>query len=403
MNKWWLNLYTIPLMRKMVFLLPIVFVLDGMLHYLNVLDLNELREYLPLTFLFFVFHHMKSDLAGNFLFHKLSIKLPELTKAFFAHYTLTFVCQIMLILIYDFVSSIYHSPFSQLIYTPTEALSHLILYYVAQLSFGIVLISAHIRQRRIALSASKRIQIFVGMSVLLVYVFGVILFLSLFKLGFVSIIFFVVPLMLAIGFNLPQLFYEVHLLRSEVKFKTYLKTMPLGLILSLGIFFGIAFLGRSDFRDTSLSAAQRVSLHFKWSPLSGDLDAETFKELVRNVPPLAFQHVGHLYSFLPKEELKKVKIQDFISGAEKSVGEITLSQDSVLRLTLFFKYSGSPGHIDELISALNSGKYKFNSTKDQAFLLSIIEEFWNTSQDPAYARFIAYKNNFERDRSPASK
>lgn len=390
-------------MRKMLFVLPLVLVADFMLHLLNINDFDELREFLPLTFIFFAMSQTRNDFAGNFLFHKLSVNLPEMTKAFFSHYSLIFAGQLILIIIYDLVSSTYHSPFSKMSYTFTEALSHLILCYVLLMVHSVMAISVHIKQQQMRLSKSKRFWfLFLWfLSMLLAMVIGIVL--SIGKMEFNSIIYFVVPITFAVGFVVPTFLSDVNLRPVELNFFSYCKFMTLGFVVATGLFFGLAYLGQDDFKQSNLAVSHRVNLHMKWSPLSDSLDAETFKTFVLNIPVESTIQMKHLYSNLPNSELRKVTIDDFLNKTDNQQETVIISRDSSLRLIMLFKHSDFPQHLDDFVVGLSSGKYKFVSIKEKAVLLSMIEKSWTKIEDPAYKRLVNFKKDFEKDRLPASK
>lgn len=322
MNSWWLRLYTFPILKKLTILFAVVtFVVCMGFVYFPSKALLFLGAYLLPYFVFFGLSI--GGMLNNLEFHKMSVPLKDLRKAYFLDLLIQTVVYIVLVFLSLAIPLyLFHPkgmsahPFFALIGTPSFTLLIVfsfftVVFFIRSLRFK-ALTMTHQQTQQFDLKKHKSTLV-----ILIVAFFAYALisetegsneksFLDDFNYLFVSFAMFVVPM-----FGHMALFARsnFHLFKKE-KFELRVLTSAGGMAFCFVFFLMCGFLFRFEINSSYFSTTSKMKAISLYSDFSPVIEVETARELVSVHSYLAedvFKHADPAVYDLPVEDFIKTK------------------------------------------------------------------------------------------------
>jgi hypothetical protein len=307
--KWWLKLYTIPFIIYFSKWILVILALDlGASVYLEWAQPAIIFFYL--TPLIFSFKNSKNHgFRANLEFHKLSINLQDLKKAFFLDFIFSFLLLVVVALFAISISSTAGAAFSYM--------KNLSFTFKAVCLLGLFLFMLYLNffsknksdnEKYVLYQSESLVLKLLKMFVLLnlVVFYPLALFYIGIDQGFVPYLLLYIFIVIHILFLSRALFNQTP---PKASLFVFLKFTGAGTALSLSLFFLLAFIFRNEFKDQSLSVEDRVQSFMTWQPMSGTLTASEFMIFDKH---MRGYDARRLIGKIDKEELNSIPFSYFL-------------------------------------------------------------------------------------------
>lgn len=344
MKNWWLKLYTIPALKKLLLFSCMCIGLDvlGTLGGHSANALMSLVYLAPIVFLIGIENHR--GFVANLAFHKTTLPFHEIQKAFLKHYSILVSTSLFSGLFLSFLSEQVGGAAKSLFFVPKFSTLILMVFAVIFASTIMLVFTksfSHITMRfkkgNFILNAILGIIYpLLAFCVLVLMIWGGMS-------GDVALWVLGIALISASAvYNWRGMFHNVPKQASRWMVFKYSGIS----VASYCVFFLVlAFIGRNDHLDIDLTPQERALSLMNWQPVSGKIDLSTFTDLE---PHIDIAEMELFYTLAPSN-VGELPIQNFIDSK------------NVWRVIAFIRY-GKPSQKNLLFLAehLQRNKDKWN-------------------------------------------
>lgn len=307
--KWWLRLYTIPTLKKLVYMSLFCIALDALAAFFGVKEV-ELIAFVYFAPIIFVWAcETQQGMVRNLEFHKATLPFPEIVKALIGHYSLLIFCTLFVSFSLGGLSQLLGGAAKSLFFLPLPSTAIAAFIAVVLISgFILTLSKPFFKQSFMKFKAHFLVRFVISFFLTMTFLMVIIGFVFV---GMSSDAAMVVAMggvfIASTSYHWRSMF---HIIPNQASIKHYLKYNLLGLGSACAMFLICAFIGQNDHMNLSNSPAERAVSLMTWQPLSGHIDMLTFQELE---PHVSILDVGDFYRIAP-ENVGHIPIKNFIDS-----------------------------------------------------------------------------------------
>ena len=341
--KWWLKLYTLPFINSFSKVLGLSLLADIAISYFS-----GSRDLGLLGYGYFIYYGIsefkQNHFRTNLSFHKLSIPLPDLKKAFYLHLLLSYCTIVFSLFLVLNISNAFGGALNHL----GESSWALILAGLFFCGLGFVWVrSQGVYDRDHYCFFDPKLVFWKKIVRSLTLFFFMTVFL-------ISVTLFGIPFMTATYLFLFSLavgccfFYSralFHQTQPRASIFSVVKFIGVGAVTVVSLFVFLAFIGRNDHLNKGVSPQLRLTYLLLWQPFTGTLKADEFLEL----EPYTYgvTETDEFYDLISKEELNSIPSTHFID------------KKNPFRLSYYLKYGQVDHHNLSLILDHMESQHEF--------------------------------------------
>lgn len=308
MKNWWLKLYTIPTLKRMLFLNALCVGADIFFTFFGFADfeLVAVMYFVPIIYLWA--KEMQQGFVRNLPFHKITLPFPEIKRALICHYSIVVPTTFIMASILCSASEALGGSAPGFKSLPAFSTFLTISLLVVVLTFSLLVASKNFHNIKIKIKANIIVQILFGvMGYFMIMLLGALLMIAKFD---INIFMFIVGFGVILAAGLYKWRAMFHFVPAQITKKLAIKYYSAGMLCTFVMFCLLALVGRNDHQNYDFAAEERAARFMFWQPFSGSLDQTTFQELEPHVGAI---YIEEFYALAPKN-ISEIPIQNFIDA-----------------------------------------------------------------------------------------
>lgn len=361
MKNWWLKLYTIPALKKLMLANALIVGFDIIVSFFGIdeAEFVALAYFTPFFFVWIV--EVNSGMVRNLPFHKMTMPFPDIRKALLCHYGILIPTVITIQLCICAASEAFGGAAKNLASVPLPTTFLGLLFFLVVCSSLLLALSKPFTEVLYRLKKGNFIINFLfSMMLGTVFMFLLTVIMVVTNIG-PEIAMFVAGLGIMGACATYKWRGMFHFVPKQLSKKSLLKYNVVGTLASFMVYFLLAFIGRGEHLDLDLTPQERAVRLTLWRPMIDSIDLATFQDLEPHIGPL--------------------EIQDFYKMAPKSIGSIPIERfidaKNPHRVQFFIIYGKpSPKNFQAMASHLIRHKDKWQKIDPKNHTGLLLAKMW---------------------------